>query len=199
MREHSCMSESSLIDYVDGEVTDDERLSIEKHLEQCARCAAYVESLRRTLAAVAADKVPEPPPGYWEHFERNVRNRIEAKRRRFRLVLIPGLAGAAVCVLLVVLYTWVPVEPGGDMEMVIAEINTSEVTEEVLLESGMEALFLGQIGSDAGLLDEYLLETGTLPEIVDGLSEDEERDFINKLSSIMEPTGCAHEIERKEC
>ncbi len=203
MSARNCISEDRLIDFVDGEVTGEEAASIERHLGECPACRAAVESLRLALGAAVSDRVPEPEPAYWAYFARNVRkraeSRVESRRRRFRLVYIPGLATAAVCVLLVVIFTRNTVEPVGDVENIIADINASFVTEEVVLESGMDALMVGQIGEDAGLLQEYLNETGGIDEMVGGLNEDEERDLINKLNNLMELRGSVDSDAGKEC
>jgi hypothetical protein len=188
---------------VTGDVGDGEARGIEEHLKECPECRAQVESLKRTLYISAMDRVPKPEPAYWEHFAGNVRHRIrdraESKKRRFRLILIPGIAAAAACVLFIMMMTRTQVEPVGDVENIIAELNTSVVTEEVLLESGIDALLLGQFGADASQLDEYLDETGDLGEMVGELSEDEERDLINRLNSLMELRGNAESRARKEC
>ena len=203
MSTDKCISEDRLIDFVDGGIADRERAVIERHLEQCPACAACVEALRRTFDAVGADKVPEPEPAYWAYFAQNVRKRAESRadsrRRRLRLVLIPGLATAAACILIAVLYTRVLIEPVGDVEGIIADLNTSVVTEEILLGSGMDELFLGQIGADAGLLDEYLIEVGDMGEVVGELSEEEERDLVNRLNSLMELRGSIDNSAGKGC
>ena len=190
MSARNCISEDRLIDFVDGEVTPEEAASIQAHLEECPACGAAVESLRRALGAAASDRVPEPEPAYWAYFAGNVRSRVasraESKKRRFRLVLIPGLATAAACVLLVAVLMRGPMEPARDLESIITDLNTAAVTEEVLLESGVDALLLGEIGTDAVLLDDYLTETGEVGEMVGELNEEEEIDLINKLNSIME-------------
>jgi len=203
MSARNCIGEDRLIDFVDGVVTGDEAASIEGHLEECPACKASVESLRRVLDAAGADRVPEPEPAYWAYFAQNVTSRVksraDSRKRRFRLVLIPALATAAVCVLLVVMFTRGPVGPVGDFESIIAELTASVVTEEVLLESGVDALVLGQIGTDAGLLNDYLTETGGLDEMVGELDEDEERALINKLNDLMELRGSIDSDARKEC
>lgn len=203
MSARKCISEDRLIDFVTGDVGDDEAAGIEKHLKECSECRAQIESLKHTLHVAAMDRVPEPEPAYWEHFAGNVRHRIrdraESRKRRFRLILIPGLATAAACVLLIAILTRTQVEPVGDVENIIAELNASVVTEEVLLESGVEALLLGQFGTDANLLDEYLNETGDPGEMVGELNEDEQRELINRLNSLMELRGNAESRARKEC
>lgn len=190
MSARKCVGEDRLIDFVDGEIQGEEAAAIERHLEECPACRTYVELLRRTLGAASADEVPEPDPAYWAYFAQNVKRRAESRagsrKRRLRLVIIPGLATAAICVLLVVIFMRGPGAPVADLESMIVDLNTSVVTEELLLESGVDALLTGQIGIDAGLLDEYLTQTGDVDQMVGELSEDEERELINKLNSLME-------------
>jgi hypothetical protein len=199
----NCISEDRLIDFALGEVKDDEAASIEEHMGECPSCAASVQALRRALEVASMDSIPEPGPAYWAHFARNVKNRVrsraEARKRRYRLILLPGLATAAVCVLLIVMFTREQMEPAGDIENIIAELNASVVTEEVLLESGVDALLLGQFGADAGLLDDYLNETGDVGEIVGELDEEEQRELINRINSLMELRGSTESRARKEC
>ena len=203
MSARKCIDEDRLIDYVDEEVTSQERVDIERHLEECPSCAACVASLRRALEAASSDRVPEPELAYWAYFAGNVRSRakarVESRKKRFRLVLIPGLASAAAFILIAILYTQVLIEPVGDVESIIADLNASVVTEEILLGSGMEELFIGQIGADANLLFEYLNDTDPLGELVGELSEDEERDLINRLNRLMELRGSVDNSTRKGC
>ncbi len=203
MSAHNCIKEDRLIHYVGHDVAEEERARIEEHLAECRSCAAYAESLRRAFDAVSADRIPEPEPAYWAYFARNVKNRAaaraESRKKRFRLVLIPGLATAAACVLIIIFYTRALIEPVGDVDGIIADLNASVVTEEILLESGMDELFLGQIGTDAGLLDKYLTETGEVGEMVGELSEDQERHLINRINSLMELRGSIDEGCRRGC
>jgi anti-sigma factor RsiW len=48
-------------DYVSGELDDFSRGELERHLERCASCRAYLDSYRQTMTlvrATAADDVP---------------------------------------------------------------------------------------------------------------------------------------------
>lgn len=203
MNARNCVDEDRLIDYLDDEVTEDERIRIEEHLAECPSCTARVESLRRAFGAVSVDRAPEPEPAYWAYFAEKVKSRAaaraESRKKRFRLVLIPGIATAAACVLIIMLYTRAVIRPVDDVDGIIADLNTSVVTEEILLQSGVDELFLGQIGSDAWLLDRYLIDTGEVGEMVGELSEDEEMELINRLNSLMELRGSIDDGMRKGC
>ncbi|MBW3552131.1 MAG: zf-HC2 domain-containing protein [Gemmatimonadetes bacterium] len=49
-----------LSDYLDGELSPEEALALELHLESCAPCAAALDEIRAVVAAAAA--LPEHPP-----------------------------------------------------------------------------------------------------------------------------------------
>jgi anti-sigma factor RsiW len=51
-----------LILYLYGEVTDDERRRIERHLGTCAQCKHDLEALRAVMERAAQPAVPEPSP-----------------------------------------------------------------------------------------------------------------------------------------
>jgi anti-sigma factor RsiW len=50
-------------EYLEGALTTDQRLVVERHLASCEPCAAYLEQLRaviRTTGALREQDVPEP-------------------------------------------------------------------------------------------------------------------------------------------
>jgi hypothetical protein len=110
-----------LIDFVEGEVTPELRDDIAAHLETCPSCGEYVESLRRTFMAVAADRVPDPSPGYWDYFEQRVRLRAgevagrPAPLWRWHLAF-SWAAGIAAAAALAVLLWWLPGSTVRDIE-----------------------------------------------------------------------------------
>ncbi len=54
----------SLSSYVDGEVTDAERLQVERHLETCADCRAEADSLRSIVGLLRRMPEIEPPRSF---------------------------------------------------------------------------------------------------------------------------------------
>jgi anti-sigma factor RsiW len=55
----------SVTDWMEGELTDDERLALEEHLTICPHCTDYVAQLRLSSAVLrAADRTTRqaPPP-----------------------------------------------------------------------------------------------------------------------------------------
>jgi hypothetical protein len=66
--------ETALIDLLDGQGSSTQRA----HLDACAGCRGELDALRAALARTADAAVPEPSPLYWEHFPRQVNERIDA-------------------------------------------------------------------------------------------------------------------------
>ncbi len=50
--------------YIDGEVTEDLRSEIDRHLETCEICSAVLDSTRNVVVLVADGRVFELPAGY---------------------------------------------------------------------------------------------------------------------------------------
>lgn len=95
--------------YCRGELDDDTRREVEKHISGCPDCRKEMEqerSLGQVLGQSAAD---DPPDEYWESYNAKVRSRARAATGMFwRLGMLPGcLAGAliAIPISLVVTYT----------------------------------------------------------------------------------------------
>ena len=65
-----------LMEFLDGGLAAGPAGEVREHLAGCARCAAARDDLRAALALVHADVVPEPPPGTWERFALDVREKI---------------------------------------------------------------------------------------------------------------------------
>ncbi|MGA2534936.1 MAG: zf-HC2 domain-containing protein [Terracidiphilus sp.] len=50
--------------YIDGEVDEDLRAQIDKHLETCEICSAVLDSTRNVVVLMADDRVFELPAGF---------------------------------------------------------------------------------------------------------------------------------------
>lgn len=90
-----------LSEYVDGELAADERVALERHLEQCGPCRTVVGDLERLrdLAGTLADR--EPERDLWPGIEARIgAARVLPLRRRWTFTL-PQLAAAAVLFLVV--------------------------------------------------------------------------------------------------
>jgi anti-sigma factor RsiW len=110
-----------LSDYLDDELTDDERRAVERHVRQCAACAAVLSDLRRVVEA-AGSLLPTPPGEHvWQAVSAQVRampSVSPAIGRRLSFTM-PQLVAASV--LLALLSGWAalrlmapqPVDPAG--------------------------------------------------------------------------------------
>jgi hypothetical protein len=78
-----CSAFQTLVDFVDGLATQEERQIVECHLaEGCARCAAAVEWYSSVRAAARTDRSAEPPPWVVERTISAITDAREAARRR---------------------------------------------------------------------------------------------------------------------
>jgi len=172
-----------------------------RHVAGCPACAAELETLRRSLAAVmslATEPVPDPGAVYWHGFAAQVRRRIDGQEAssaheargdapRHRL-----MSAAAACVLLAAaaLALWSPRERGH-----------AEVTEATLTAALREATRAGGPGVEAldleisfdeevageapdigpGNVLEVLRETGAPAGLIDFWDDAELEDLVRGL------------------
>lgn len=76
--------------YLDNELPDLERTTIEEHLVNCAVCAKELQALKSIHGVGEIKFVPEPPPEYWRQLPQKIKNRIaelEEKPSKWLLVL----------------------------------------------------------------------------------------------------------------
>jgi hypothetical protein len=66
-------SELTLNDYVERALTDAEQADVERHVESCARCRAFVDDLREIRRASKALSPIEPPADVWHRIEDAIR------------------------------------------------------------------------------------------------------------------------------
>jgi len=91
---------------LDGELRDEERRTLERHLAECAHCRAEYESMRRLTAALSEPPAHDVPrEQIWTAVERRLRGEARRRSRQRRFFLGGGpppwrpLASAAVIVL----------------------------------------------------------------------------------------------------
>jgi predicted anti-sigma-YlaC factor YlaD len=196
-------SRERLIDFVEGEVTSEEARQIDTHVQGCAACSAYVESLRRICEALAEDAVPEPPAAYWAYLAGRARQRARSTRRRLVLGLVPGLAAAAV---LVIVLWWLPrgaVAPIDRIELILADMSTTEILQTVSESPYIESMLLGSAETEIGDLEAYLIQTGSIFELLDGLSSAESQHLTSVIEESMAEdggtSGITNDATRKGC
>lgn len=127
-----------LSDYLDGEISQQERGELEAHLAECPECARALEELRTVV--IAAGQLPELPPerDLWPEIEAGLAPRGEAEadvvplRRHRRVVFtVPQLIAAAIAlVLFSASAVWMVVGGTGPVgsDAVISGVETPAVT-----------------------------------------------------------------------
>ena len=60
-------------DFIDGDMGRRERARIAAHLENCAPCRAFVNTLRATVALLHSAPMPEPPEGLKQRIRDSLR------------------------------------------------------------------------------------------------------------------------------
>ncbi len=97
MKTHAAAEQLSA--YLDAELAEDQRLSLEAHLRECGDCARHLEELLAVDATARAVAV-EAPAGYFESFPGRLRARLEDRpRRRVPVWALAAAAGLALAVI----------------------------------------------------------------------------------------------------
>ena len=87
----SCQgNEEQIQAYLDGELSEPERLAVESHLAECEACAKLVRAYRGLFASLAAPVIPEAPA----RLTGAVMARVAVARRRRQRLQTGVLAGA---------------------------------------------------------------------------------------------------------
>lgn len=68
-------SQNLLSDYLDGELSDAQRVAVDAHLRDCARCATLRNDLARIIHASASLPLHTPSPKVWAAVEREISGR----------------------------------------------------------------------------------------------------------------------------
>ncbi len=98
-----------LPDYAAGDLWGFRRMQLEAHLESCPDCRRELDELTRVVQELQAHPLPEPPPGFWADFDRELHLKLAQlppaptppARPRWKLVLwaAPVLTGLLLWVL----------------------------------------------------------------------------------------------------
>jgi hypothetical protein len=75
--------------YLDGEVSEEERLLIEEHLGSCTECDSALKELTRTIRHVKDIEEVEPPPWMTRQIMARVKEEAGLKRGIFRRLFFP--------------------------------------------------------------------------------------------------------------
>ena len=76
--------------FLDGEIGEDDRQELERHLASCQACTAEFEKMKRIVDASAGLSVAPPPEEVWDAFMDGVWNRTE--RRTGWVIFVVGIA-----------------------------------------------------------------------------------------------------------
>ncbi len=73
----SCKDVSQILqDYVDGELPDSERRSIDVHLMLCKECRTYLNTYRETIRLLGQAPAEPMPQDFADHLEAMLRKRL---------------------------------------------------------------------------------------------------------------------------
>ncbi len=98
-----------LIAYLRDELPEGERRKVADHLAGCPECARSAEDFRRIIHDLGS-ALPRPPQIHWGAYRAELREKLEARRRRFqgwqwlRRPLPVALSAAAAGVLLILTF-----------------------------------------------------------------------------------------------
>ena len=122
-----------MIGAVAGDIADEQREALERHLEQCARCSSEYAALMKTVESVKRKSVPQPTDREWNVFRNDFRRAIRNAMRkeavpvyrpyRWAKKLVPALALLVIVVGAIIILTHrspqpVSPEPNGIREIV---------------------------------------------------------------------------------
>ncbi len=192
-----------LMDFVEGDLPPAAAREIETHVAGCEVCRAYVKSLQHAFSALEADRVPEPPEAFFAFLAGRARARALRSRRRLVWGFIPGLAAAAATVVVMWWLSETPILPVDSVDIIMADMTTGQIVEAVSAYPEAGSLLVED--SEAGLdeIETYLLETESIYDLLDGMSETEKERFTGYLEGSMSgdtgTTGLMTGSIRKEC
>jgi len=66
-------------DYLDGTLSEEIRVTVQKHLEHCELCSAILDSTRNILVLTADDRVFELPVGFSERLHQRLEEELKQK------------------------------------------------------------------------------------------------------------------------
>ncbi len=133
--------EEDLVLYYYGEGSPSDRARVEKHLERCARCCAFLDDLRRLLPGLVEAK--ELPESFWATYYREVVEKIAAQREKrswwraffapLRPWAVPAFGTAVIAIFALTIERGMPIfQPGG---------SSDEIPREVLVDSAQLEFF----------------------------------------------------------
>jgi hypothetical protein len=98
--------DARLPDYMEGDLTGDEREAFERHAESCAHCRPILEELKAIVASAATLGPIEPTRDLWSGIEARIGTRIVPLGSRRPMPVARMLAAAAVLMAVTAGVTW---------------------------------------------------------------------------------------------
>ena len=98
--------EARLPDYMEGDLTGDERSSLERHVESCAHCRPILEDLKAIVASAGALGPIEPSRDLWSGIEARIGTQVVPLGSRRAMPLVRTLAAAVVLMAVTAGVTW---------------------------------------------------------------------------------------------
>jgi hypothetical protein len=203
MNDESHPRRDQLISFVEGDLPLERTREIESHIAGCKACRAYVESLCHTFVALETDLVPEPPETFFTYLAGRTMARVSGSRRRLVFTLAPGLAAAAAVVILMWYLTGVTISPVDSVEIIMADMTTGEIVEALSTDPYAGSLLVEDSEDDLSEVEMYLLETESIHDLLDSMSDTERERFMDHLKGSMTrdggTSGLVTDFARKEC
>lgn len=98
--------DARLPEYMEGDLTGDERDSFERHAESCAHCRPILEELKAIVASAGALGPIEPSRDLWSGIEARIGTRVVPLGTRRATPLVRALAAAVVLMAVTAGVTW---------------------------------------------------------------------------------------------
>jgi hypothetical protein len=77
MNSHDDKYRIMLSGYIDGELTDEEKIDVENHLKSCNECRAELDAFQKLKEVTGAMKYADVPEHVWENYWRGIYRRVE--------------------------------------------------------------------------------------------------------------------------
>jgi len=68
---------SLMMGYVDDELSDDDRATLEEHVKECAHCSSELEGFRKLKEVTEKMTIVSPEDRVWEDYWSGIYNRVE--------------------------------------------------------------------------------------------------------------------------
>lgn len=172
-----------LIDFLDRAIPEEKQRVIAKHLKVCERCAAYLESVKETFEILSQDEVPKVEPAFFDYLSQRILRSVARKRSWRTIVFIPGVATAAVAILILLVFRF-PSPPELDrIDLLMSEMPVSDLMETVSGEEDYEIL-LSETGEALESADEYLSDETTY-DLIEILNSGEREQLVVEIEKLM--------------